>query len=136
MSAYLGGMLRDHSQRRMEKLKAPILVLTPSVGQGGWVELLTTEAASPLQLRAVCRLWGPSFMMSGPGRISWQPRSRRHKPCWPWTQVCGFSLFLPVTLLYSVVPRESRHMPNESVHAVVSVSDEAHVLRDTLGLCL
>lgn len=72
------------------------------------MELLATEAASSLQLMAACRPRGPSFAMSVPRRTSWPPRSRRHKPCWPWTQVRNFSLLLPIPPPHSAVPCESR----------------------------
>lgn len=73
-------------------------------------------------------------MMSGPRRTSWQPRSKRHKACWPWTQVCGFSLLSPATLLYPVVPCESKtHAYPDEPCAVVSVSEGVPILRYNLG---
>lgn len=60
----------------------------------------------PLQPGLRSRALGLSSKMPGPGRSSWQPKSRRHRPCWPWTQV-GWAL----PLLWVLVPEGKGCLP-------------------------
>lgn len=87
-----------------------------------WGRGLPVLRLPPPQCGPRSRALGPSSMMPGPRRSSWQPESRRCRPCWPWTQVGGAPSRPPPSLL--VLERNS-HPPCAGIAAASAVQQDS-----------
>lgn len=82
----------------------------------------------PLQCGPLFRTWTPSSATPRPRRSSWQARSRRCRPCWPWTQVGRVS---SLSSLSQPVPRGERAPATRGRHSSqpcpLEICDKRHL---------